>query len=241
MKRFYYAIALPALMLLLWSCNSSGEYVERNGTICYSYWTFSFGTQYHELQGVNPASFKSIENWLGHDNKNVYFKEKLVKGVDIPSIKVKKYPLFGDKNDMYYMGAAMHVANVKGFEVIKWNEDDMWAIDGRCAYYDSIRIDNVDIATFKLQAYNCATDRNHVYRFGKIVPEADPATYIEEWNGLYSRDKNHIWYLGDLIEDIDVATFVIDKDGAHDKNGHFYRGKRVTDEEWQRIRKENDL
>jgi hypothetical protein len=144
MKRFYYAIALPALMLLLWSCNSSGEYVERNGTICYSYWTFSFGTQYHELQGVNPASFKSIENWLGHDNKNVYFKEKLVKGVDIPSIKVKKYPLFGDKNDMYYMGAAMHVANVKGFEVIKWNEDDMWAIDGRCAYYDSIRIDNVD-------------------------------------------------------------------------------------------------
>ena len=81
----------------------------------------------------------------------------------------------------------------------------------------------------------------HVYRFGKIVPEADPATYIEEWNGLYSRDKNHIWYLGDLIEDIDVATFVIDKDGAHDKNGHFYRGKRVTDEEWQRIRKENDL
>ena len=106
--------------------------------------------------------------------------------------------------------------------------------------YIGERIDSVDLGSFKLQAYNVATDRNHVYRYGKILPLADPATYIEQWKGLYSRDKDHVWYCGQLIDDADCATFVIDKDGARDKHGHFYRGERITDEQWQQIVKERD-
>ena len=177
---------------------------------------------------------------LVSDNKNVYFKSRLVEGADPATVKAKKFPLFFDKKDYYYKGKGLNVANVKRFEVIKWSEDDMWAIDGKYAYYDSIRIDDVDLPSFKLQAHNCATDRNHVYRYGKILPLADPATYVEEWKGFYSRDKSHIWYLGELMEDVDIATFVVDDYGAHDKNGHFHRGERVTDEQWQQIAKEND-
>ena len=36
-------------------------------------------------------------------------------------------------------------------------------------------------------------------------------------------------------------TFVIDKKGARDKLGHFYRGQRVTDEEWERLSREEEL
>lgn len=232
-----WALLLPALFT---SCNSNGEYVNHNGTICYSYWTFSFGTKYDPLPQVNPATFKSVESWLGHDGKHVYFKDRLIEGADATTIKAKKFPLCFDKNDYYYKGKAMRVASVKNFEVINWNEDDMWAVDGRYAYYDSLRIDSVDLGSFKLQAYNVATDRNHVYRYGKILPLADPATYIEQWKGLYSRDKDHVWYCGQLIEDADCATFVIDKDGARDKHGRFYRGERITDEQWQQIVKERD-
>ena len=228
------------MAMMLCACNSNGEYVKRNGTICYSYWTFSFGTVYEELPSVNPTSFKSINDWVGCDNKNVYFKSRLVEGADPATIKVKKYPLIYDNKDYYYKGKALNVANVKNFEVINWNEDDMWAIDNTYAYYDSTRIDSTDIATFKMQTYNCATDRNHVYRYGRILPLADPETYVEEWKGFYSRDKSHIWYLGTLLEDVDYDTFVIDKNGARDKNGHFHRGVRVTDEEWQQLSKEND-
>ena len=237
----FFLLTLAVLVAVMCSCNTNGEYVNRNGTICYSYWTFSFGTVFNELPGVNPAEFKSVNNWLGRDNKHVYFKEKLVKGADPATLEVKKYPLFYDKKDYYYMGTALGVANTKSFEVVKWNDDDMWAVDGRYAYYDSLKIENVDIPTFKIQTYNCATDRNHVYRYGKIMPLADPVTYVEDWNGLYSRDKAHIWYSGTLLEDVDYETFVIDKKGARDKLGHFYRGQRVTDEEWERLSREEEL
>jgi hypothetical protein len=240
MKRLHFLSCPILLALLLAACNSNGEYVNRNGTISYSQWTFSFGTVYEDLPEVDPTTFSSVNEWLGHDNKHVYFKSRLIDGADPATIKVKKYPLVYDKKDYYYKGKALNVANPKNLEVINWNDDDMWAIDGKYAYYDSVRIDSTDIATFKLQCYNCATDRNHVYRYGKILPLADPATYIEDWKGYYSRDKSHIWYLGDLMEDVDIATFVIDKEGARDKNGHFYRGKRVTDEEWIQFSKEED-
>ncbi len=240
MKQYYYLLALPFITALLAACNTNGEYVDYNGTICYSHWTFSFGTVYDELPQVNPATFQQVENWLGKDRQHVYFKNLLIDGADPATIKAKKYPLSYDKNDYYYMGKGLNVTNVRNFEIIDQNEDDIWAVDGKYAYYDSLRIDSVDIATFKLQCYNTAVDKNHVYRYGEILPDADPATYVEQWKGLYSRDKAHIWYCGLPMDDVDYNSFVIDKYGPRDKNGHFFHGKRVTDEEWNEIIKLNE-
>lgn len=232
------------LILLLYvplfiSCNVDGEYVKRGNTICFSYWTFSFGTRYDTLPEVDVENFKSIENWLGHDGKHVYFKAKLVPGADVSTIKAGKYPLFRDKNDYYYMNVPLHVTHVDAFVVLKSNEDDIWAKDSKYAYYDSIRINTVDVKSFKVKAWNTAVDSKYVYRFGKVLPLADPETYEEEWEGLYSRDKAHIWYMGELLEDVDYATFTVDGDDAHDKYGHFYRGERVSDEKWKEIMEQN--
>ena len=72
-----------------------------------------------------------------------------------------------------------------------------------------------------------AVDSKYVYRFGKVLPLADPNTYVEDWKGLYSRDKEHIWYAGTLLEDVDYATFDVDKEGnAADKYGPFLHEKR---------------
>ena len=240
MKHIFYLLSLAVLVVVFSSCNSDGEYVTRNGTICYSYWTFSFGTVYDELSQVDASTFESIEDWLGRDKKHVYFKERLIHGANPATVKAKKYPLCCDNHDYFYKGKGLNVGNVKKFEVIDWNEDDMWAIDGTYAYYDSIRIDSVDISSFKLQCYNTAVDKNHVYRYGHVLPLADPATYVEQWEGLYSRDKSHIWYCGQLMEDVDYVTFVIDEQGPRDKNGHFYHGERVTDEQWQEIVQRGD-
>ena len=241
MARLMKCLLTAFVMIALLGCGAGERYEVQGDVVVFTYWTFSFGRINDTLPGADASSFKSVKDWLGHDNERVYFKEKLVKGADPASLEVKKYPLFYDKKDYYYMGVALGVANTKSFEVVKWNDDDMWAVDGRYAYYDSLKIEDVDIPTFKIQTYNCATDRNHVYRYGKIMPLADPATYVEDWNGLYSRDKAHIWYSGTLLEDVDYKTFVIDKKGARDKLGHFYRGQRVTDEEWERLSREEEL
>ena len=231
-----YTIITLALLLLLGACNNDGEYVINGDTVCYSYWTFSFGTVNDTLHGANPKSFKAINKWAGHDGKSVYFKSKLVEGADAATIKADKYPLLLDKRDYYYKGVALHVGNVGKFKVLKWSEDNFWGIDNTSAYYDTIRIDNCDLASFKVLGYNVAVDRNHVYRYGKILPLADPETYDEDWTDYYSRDKSHIWYMGTLLEDADHDSFEVDKEQiAHDKNGYFYRDKRVSKEEIERL------
>ena len=231
--------ALPVLVLLMSACNSDGEYVKQGNTICHSYWTFSFGTRYDTLPQVNPSTFKSLGNWLGHDGRHAYFKARLVPGVDVASMKADKYPLFHDKNDYYYKGVPLHVSHVDAFVILKRNEDDIWAKDNKWAYYDSIRINTVDVKSFTVKCWNTAVDSKYVYRFGKILPLADPLTYDEEWKGLYSRDKSHIWYCGELIEDADYATFEVNGNEVRDKHGHFHNGKRISEQEWQQI-KDND-
>lgn len=230
-----YLWLLPLIVVMATACNSDGEYVQRGNTICHSYWTFSFGTMYDTLPEVDAATFKSIENWLGHDGKHVYFKAKLVPGADAESLKADKYPLFRDRKDYYYKGVPLHVTHVDAFVVLKRNEDDIWAMDNKYAYYDSLRIDSVDIKTFKVKTWNTAVDSKHVYRYGKVLPLADPETYDEEWKGMYSRDKAHIWYMGELLEDVDYATFTVDGNDAHDKYGHFYRGERISEKQWKEI------
>lgn len=233
-----HAIITLALLLLLGSCGDGGKYVINGDTVCYSYWTFSFGTINDTLHSANAKTFKAINDWAGHDGKSVFFKSRLINGADAKTIEADKYPLLHDKRDYYYKGAPLHVASVEKFKVLKWSEDDFWAIDNTYAYYDSVRV-NCDIASFKVQDYNVAADRNHVYRYGEILPLADPATYDEFWKDYYSRDKSHIWYLGTLLEDADYDSFEVDKDHlAHDKYGYFHHDQRVSKEEFESLKKQ---
>ena len=232
-------ILLSLFVLVLCSCKKDGEYVVTGDTVCYSYWTFSFGPKQDTLYGADAKTFKAINKWAGHDDKHVFFKAKMVEGADAASISAEKYPLLRDKRDYYYKGVPLHVANVDKFEVLNWSEDNIWAIDGTYAFYDTVRVEGCDMASFKVKKFNVAVDRNHVYRFGKILPLADPATYDEDWKDYYSRDKSHIWYMGTLLEDADYNTFVVDKEQlAHDKNGYFHRDQRITKEQYEQLEKE---
>lgn len=228
-------LLIPLITLLtllsLVACDNDGKYVSRGNSVYYTYWTFSFGQRYDSLPGSDASTFKKVDNWLGYDARQVYFKDRVVHGADGPSLEVVKFPLYRDKNNFFYEEKAMNVADPATFKVIKWIDDDFWARDSRYAYFDTICIKGVDLATFKVKKWHTAIDKNHVYLFGKVLPLADPATYEENWKGPYSRDKSHIWCYGDLLEDVDYATFDVDDNGdGFDKYGKFHFEKRVTDE-----------
>lgn len=231
MKRsIQFFVALAALMLSLTAC-SDGKYVRQGDSIFYTYWTFSFGQRFDTLYEADAASFHSLNNWIGVDKDHVFFEKHLVPGADPATIKADHKPLMHDKNDYYYGATAMHVADMKSFKVVKWIEDDFYARDSRYAYFDTLRFEP-DLASFKVKTSFVAVDKNHVYRFGRLLPLADPSTYQEMWDGFYSRDKSHIWFSGTLLEDADYATFTVDGDfEAHDKFGRFNGDKRVTGEE----------
>ena len=80
-------------MQVLAACNSNGKYVEGNGTVYHTYWTFSFGNVYNELPQVDAATFESVNDWMGRDAGHVYFKSRLVEGADAATIEACRYPL----------------------------------------------------------------------------------------------------------------------------------------------------
>ena len=206
-------ILLAGLSVLILTACSGPRYEVQGDVVVRSYWTFSFGTRCDTLPGADPSTFEQVADWLGHDSKHVYFEAKLVPGVDVATLKAKRYPLFCDKNDYYYETTPLHVADLESFKTIKWFDDDFWAKDSRCAYYDTVRIDGADLASFQVIEDMLARDKFNVYLYGLTLPGADPATFEIVKNSSFCRDKSHVWhkYKGNLLEGADPATFELIK------------------------------
>lgn len=219
MKHLILFLALCVMAVTLSSC--SDGYVVGDDMVTYEYWTFSFGTRYDTLPGADPATFKPVNKWLGHDSQRVYYLSRLVPGVDVATLKAVRKPVFKDKNDYYYETSPVHVADMKSFKILKWAYGSFWAKDALYAYFDTMRI-QADVKTFKVLNPAVAKDKSHVYYFGDIIPDADPATFKPIGNSIYNRDKSHIWCGDELLQDADYETFEVDGSGAaHDKFGAF--------------------
>ena len=220
-------VAMMALTMM--ACDDDGKFEVQGDVVVYSYWTFSFGPVRDTLPGADPATFKPVNSWLGHDSERAYFKDRLITGADVATLQPKRYPLSHDDNDYYYMHVPLHVADVQSFKTLKWFEDDLWAIDSRYAYFDSTRIDGVDLSSFKVIDMAMARDNKRVYYFGKVLPDADPASFEQIGSSAYYRDKAHIWCGSDLLQDVDYDSFEVDDNfSAHDKRGSFYLERRDT-------------
>lgn len=235
MKKIILLFVAFGLAVGMSSCLNGGKYEVRDDVVVYSHWTFSFGPRADTLPGADPETFKQVKNWLGHDSKHAYYLDRLVPGVDVASLKVVRKPLFRDKNDYYYEDSPMNVADVESFKVIKWVYDSFWAKDSKYAYYNTTRIE-ADLATFKVESFELAKDKSHVYHFGVLVQGADPATFECIKKSTYYRDKNHIWCGSELMKDADYETFEVDGlNDAHDKNGAFFFEKRVNPWDYSEI------
>lgn len=231
MNKLKLFISLLFVGLLLTACNSEGKYEVKNGTVYYTYWTFSFGTQEHELPEVDAASFESIEDWLGRDNSHVWFKDQLVKGADPATAKVKEYPLFYDNHDYYYQGKALNVADMNSFHILKCGDDELWATDSRYVYFKDQRIEDSDPESLELVAFYIAKDKHHVYYAGRILQDADPTTYEVFPTSNYAKDSCHVWYCGKLIADADPATFEVMEDFSFCKDGnHVWHGDVIIED-----------
>ncbi len=228
MKNWKLLFIASAMAVMLSSCFSKPEYIVQDDMVLYKYWTFSFGTRYDTLPGADPATFLQVTNWLGHDSRQVYFEDELVPGVDVASLEPVRKPVFKDKNDYYIKTDPMHVADIKSFKILKWAYGSIWAKDSRYAYYDTAKFE-ADVATFKAIDVFFAKDKNHVYYYSKVLPDADPATFKNIGKSFYYRDKSHIWFGSDKLKDVDYNTFKVDGfEYAHDKFGSFFEEKRDT-------------
>ena len=215
-------LAMLAVMLLV-SCND-GKYEIRGDSVYYTWWTWSFGNQEQELTGADAATFEEIKDWLGKDKSHVWYEARLVKGCDPQTVTAVKKRLFRDKRDYFYEGAPLHVKDLNSFEVLDLNDYCLWAKDSKCGYFDSTRIEGIDSKTFKSTGTFIAKDKNHIYRFGKVLPLADPETF-EELEIGYMKDKARVWYHDSIMPDADAKSFESKWDYGWDSKRVWYNGR----------------
>ena len=161
---------------------------------------------FYKLIGANPKTFELIDNF-GRDDKNVYFLDKKLKGIDAKTFEEISFSIVKDKNGLH----------------ILLNSDD-FGIKTR-----NLKISGLDLKTFKKLENGYYKDKNNVYydldNNLYTIKNADLATF-EVLNSPYSssiyfaKDKNNVYYQNKKINGIVADSFEqIQSNFIKDKNG----------------------
>ncbi|WP_374123752.1 DKNYY domain-containing protein [Leptotrichia hongkongensis] len=161
---------------------------------------------FYKLIGANPKTFELIDNF-GRDDKNVYFLDKKLKGIDAKTFEKISFSIVKDKNGLH----------------ILLNSDD-FGIKTR-----NLKISGLDLKTFKKLENGYYKDKNNIYydldNNLYTIKNADLATF-EVLNSPYSssiyfaKDKNNVYYQNKKINGIVADGFEqIQSNFIKDRNG----------------------
>ena len=161
---------------------------------------------FYKLIGANPKTFELIHNF-GKDDKNVYFLDKKLKGIDAKTFEEISFSIVKDKNGLH----------------ILLNSDDS-GIKTR-----NLKISGLDLKTFKKLENGYYKDKNNIYydldNNLSTIKNADLATF-EVLNSPYSssiyfaKDKNNVYYQNKKIDGLVADGFEqIQSNFIKDRNG----------------------
>lgn len=108
-----------------------------------------------------------------------------------------------------------------------------WAADRHHAYYAARRIKHCTrLDTLRLIGECYAADADHVYWDGKLLPQADPATWqFVAAAPAFSRDARHVYCYWDPLPEADPASWRHLHDSFSKKLRHVYYGTRIIPHE----------
>ncbi|WP_455041795.1 DKNYY domain-containing protein [Leptotrichia buccalis] len=148
---------------------------------------------FYKLIGANPKTFELIDNF-GKDDKNVYFLDKKLKGIDAKTFEEISFNIVKDKNGLH----------------ILLNSDDS-GIKTR-----NLKISGLDLKTFKKLENGYYKDKNNIYynldNNLYTIKNADLASF-EVLNSPYSssiyfaKDKNNVYYQNKKIDGLVADGF----------------------------------
>ena len=161
---------------------------------------------FYKLIGANPKTFELIDNF-GKDNKNVYFLDKKLKGIDAKTFEEISFNIVKDKNGLH----------------ILLNSDDS-GIKTR-----NLKISGLDLKTFKKLENGYYKDKNNIYynldNNLYTIKNADLAIF-EVLNSPYSssiyfaKDNNNVYYQNKKIDGLVADGFEqIQSNFIKDRNG----------------------
>ena len=169
--------------------------------------------EFEKLVGANPKTFEIIDDYFARDDKNVYFFNKKVIGVDVKTFEEVGYDIIKDKNGLHILidsnETEIKVKSLKadGIDLKTLKKlDNGYFKDKNNIYYglsgNLYKIKNADLQTFEVltspysSSVYFAKDKNNVYYNGKkldgIVPndfEQIQSYFIKDKNGIYKFEE----------------------------------------------------
>ena len=157
------------------------------------------------------AGFGDIAQNLGDyysiDKGKVYYKNKILEGVNPKTAELIGFSLLKDDKNVYYMGEKIKDVKIKNFEKLGQN---YWKNDNKIYYRDK-KIENADIMSFKVLNEDYAKDKNYVYSGNEAIDTSpllgkikNPETfeflpYGIRYATLYGKDKYNVYYINNIM------------------------------------------
>ena len=168
---------------------------------------------FYKLIGANPKTFELIDNF-GKDDKNVYFLDKKLKGIDAKTFEEISFSIVKDKNGLHILlnsdasGIKTRNLKISGLDLKTFKKlENGYYKDKNNIYYDLDNnlstIKNADLATFEVlnspysSSIYFAKDKNNVYYQNKKIDglvadgfEQIQSNFIKDRNGIYKFEED---------------------------------------------------
>ena len=172
-----------------------------------------------EVEGADRNSFTEMENYFAKDNKNLYYLGKQVRNISSEGLKFVGPDIFKNKNGVYFWkdetgtgdyeiiplnfdSTSFDIANKDTSNYFK-DKNGIYYLDyGKLLNSESkdiqnafIKLEGVDMPTFKAFGYGYSKDKNRVYCGYKEFKGVDVPSFtvVLEDEGVVVKDKNRTY------------------------------------------------
>lgn len=166
---------------------------------------------------ANPATFKSLEDKYGHDDKHAFFEGEIIPEADGSSFKSLGEWYASDKNHVYLSGEKIEKADPNSFKV----HNDRLGEDKNDFYYYHTPLNVKDKSTFEIikdktgDDTHWGKDKYNAYFLinGAVIKNIDYHSFRPilgrgySSSGRYAVDKNKVYFEGQVVLGADPITF----------------------------------
>lgn len=196
----------------------TGSYYRDNNSVYY-YSNMYDKKELVKVEGADRNSFAEMDNYFAKDNKNLYYLGKQVRNISSEGLKFVGPDIFKNKNGVYFWkdetgtgdyeiiplnfdSTSFDIANKDTSDYFK-DKNGIYYLDyGKLLNSESkdiqnafIKLEGVDMPTFKAFGYGYSKDKNRVYCEYKEFKGVDVPSFtvVMEDEGVVVKDKNRIY------------------------------------------------
>lgn len=183
------------------------------------------------LTGADPETIEMLSPKYVKDKRYAYIKGNIIENADAISFTFVTGRFAKDKSHVYYLGKVIS-DYPDSFQIVDYKY--RYAKDKKYAYHwygiHPINIDTiveVNVEDIEPLTHFRATDGEHIYWFGQLIPNADVETF-NTINKDYSFDQNFAYYRTKIISGANPTSYeIIDKYYTKDNEAVFFMEKLV--------------